>query len=125
MLQCGFLAMGTHLMAGLTPIRTSASIYYMVHQFDAIDWCGQFLGPHVTSFVHSYALTDVSTLMPYADESATTRMGPPRQLELSDLRTDCTTWETIPIKNHNTMTNGCNAIVEFKEDIITALAKKM
>ncbi|RDW59122.1 hypothetical protein BP5796_12046 [Coleophoma crateriformis] len=104
---------------------TSASIYYMVHEFDAIDWCGQFLGPMVTSFVHSYALSEVSTLMPYADENATTRIGPPRQLQLSDLRTDCSTWETIPVKNHNTMTDGCNAIVEFKEDIITALAKKI
>jgi hypothetical protein len=112
-------------LANLAVFRTSASIYYMVHEFDAFDWCGQSLGPYVTSFVHSYALSEVSTLLPYANANATTRMGPPSQLQLSDLRTDCSTWETIPIKNMNTMTDGCNAIVEYKEDIITALAKKM
>jgi len=128
LLGCRFLALQILFLAKLANLavfRTSASIYYMVHEFDAIDWCGQPLGPYVTSFVHSYALSEVSTLLSYANADTTTRMGPPSQLHLSDLRTDCSTWETIPIKNINTMTNGCNAIVEYKEDIITALAKKM
>ena len=50
--------------------------------------CGP-LGPTYSNAVFSMDLTDVSTLQPYQDNTATTRMGPPRQLVLSDLEFNC------------------------------------
>jgi len=55
----------------------------------ATDLCGQQVGPTLTDVITGYDLTDVYTLQPYKNAAATTRMGPPEQLQLSDLRTDC------------------------------------
>jgi hypothetical protein len=50
--------------------------------------CGP-LGPTYTNAVISIDLANVSTFQPYADHTATTRMGPPRQLTLSDIMSGC------------------------------------
>jgi hypothetical protein len=55
----------------------------------ATDLCGNQVGPTLVDVITGYHITDVSTLQPYKNAAATTRMGPAQQLQLSDLRTDC------------------------------------
>ncbi|TAQ90994.1 hypothetical protein B7494_g726 [Chlorociboria aeruginascens] len=59
-----------------------------VNTINARNDCGA-LGPTYVNAVVSMDLADVSTLQPYANSAATTRMGTPQQLTLSDLATDC------------------------------------
>ena len=73
--------------------------------------CGP-LGPTATSAIFAFDLTDVSTLVPYMDATATTRRST-RQLYLSDLGVDCSTSfdesslrsQTHPTKD---VANRCN-----------------
>lgn len=60
----------------------------MVNTMFAENNCGP-LGPTYANAVVSMDLTDVSTLQPYADHTVTTRMGQPKQLNLSDLQYNC------------------------------------
>jgi hypothetical protein len=60
----------------------------MVNTITGDNDCGP-LGPTYSNKVVSMGLTDVSTLQPYADHTVTTRMGPPQQLTLSDLESNC------------------------------------
>jgi hypothetical protein len=68
--------------------RTSPSIYMIVNTIAGENACGP-LGPTYASAIISMDLTDVSTLQPFADHTVTTRMGPPEQLQLTDLQSGC------------------------------------
>jgi hypothetical protein len=91
----------------------------------ATNYCGQEIGPPQTNFIWSYNLDQVSTLQPFADEWATTRMGGPEQLQLSDLHTGCPKVQAsdVPENNHNTNKDGCNPVLEFNIDLKDAVAK--
>lgn len=73
--------------------------------------CGP-LGPTTTDAIFAFDLTDVSTLVPYTDVSATSRRST-RQLHLSDLALDCSTamdtsslaTNTHPMKNDDVRCN--------------------
>jgi hypothetical protein len=88
--------------------------------------CGQQVGPTLKNFAVGYDITDVSTLQPFKNAKATTRMGPPQQLELSDLRTDCPETTILP-KNYfdyletNHLVEGedskCNPILSWPTDL--------
>jgi hypothetical protein len=56
----------------------------VVNTISGYNWCGA-LGPTFSSAVISMDITDVSTLQPYSDAAAATRMGGPQQLTLTDL----------------------------------------
>jgi len=73
----------------------------------------------------SYALSDVSTYLPYADATAITREGVTSvfQLELSDLSSDCPLATPMPTANHNTNKDGCNPVLEYRVDLKDAAAK--
>ena len=106
--------------------RTSPLIYYVIDEMKATDYCGNLIGPVVTNYVTSYALDQVSTLPPYADEWAQTRMGPATQLYLNDLKTDCPQSYTVPINNHNVVGDdydyGCNPVIEYKTELKDSVA---
>jgi hypothetical protein len=111
----------------LTRFRYSPSVYYEVNTMEARNYCGQLIGPVVTDFITSYPLSKVSTLQPYADAAATTRMGPPQQLKLNDLRSDCpvVAASDVPVNNHNIYNEtdvGCNPVLEYKIDLKNAVA---
>ena len=86
------------------------------------------IGPVVTDFITGYPLSKVSTLQPYADAIVTTRMGPPQQLKLDDLRPDCPTVAPadVPVNNHNIYNEtdvGCNPVLEYRIDLKNAVAE--
>lgn len=93
----------------------------------ATDYCGHPIGPTLTNVVVSYDLDQVSTLPPYAKEWDTTRMGPPTQLHLSDLKTDCPQSYTVPPNNHNVAGDpnydlGCNPVLEYNIQLKDSVA---
>jgi len=105
----------------------SPSVYYEVATMEARNYCGQLIGPVVTDFITGYNLNSVSTLQPYADATVTTRMGPPQQLQLNDLRPDCPMVEAadVPVNNHNIFNEtdvGCNPVLEYRIDLKDAVA---
>ncbi|KAG9254355.1 uncharacterized protein F5Z01DRAFT_102773 [Emericellopsis atlantica] len=99
---------------------TSPSVYMVVHTLYAENACGP-LGPSTSKAIFDFDLTQVSTLVPYSDETATTRRAT-RQLYLSDLGTSCqasfnTTelaTQTRPVKDEDTR---CNPFLVIPMDI--------
>ncbi|OGE47004.1 hypothetical protein PENARI_c077G07662 [Penicillium arizonense] len=67
---------------------SSPSVYMVVNTLYGWNPCG-LLGPSTSREVFAFDLTEVSTLVPYTQSTATTRRGT-RQLYLSDLGTHCT-----------------------------------
>lgn len=55
----------------------------------AQDYCGNLFGTTISNFITSYSITDVTTLQPLAHTTGEARIGPPEQLNLSDLKLDC------------------------------------
>ncbi|KAF4635416.1 hypothetical protein G7Y89_g2681 [Cudoniella acicularis] len=103
---------------GLT--MTSPLIYYVINTMIATDYCGNTVGPTFKNYITSYNITDVSTLQPYANAKATTRMGNPEQLHLSDLKSNCPQAYTAPAQNHNiwnTRDPGCNPVLVWRTDL--------
>lgn len=87
----------------------------LVHGVSADNACGD-LGPTFGDNVISMPISDVLTMQPYANAAATTRMGPPRQLTLTDFD-NCpaltkSLWDLIPViaDEHPNMDtfNRCN-----------------
>ncbi|KUJ10113.1 uncharacterized protein LY89DRAFT_740507 [Mollisia scopiformis] len=76
----------------LSVTLTSPSVYLIVNTLYGYNTCGP-LGPNYVSQAFPMALSDVSTLPPYADVSATTR-APARPLTLSDLE-NCPSWSVL------------------------------
>ncbi|CAK7212882.1 hypothetical protein SCUCBS95973_001611 [Sporothrix curviconia] len=101
---------------------TSPSVYMIVNTLYGYNPCGR-LGPDVSSVVFAFDLTDVSTLVPYMEETASTRRST-RQLYLSDLGDDCDgsfmastlTTQTHPLKN---TANRCNPSLVIPKAIKT------
>jgi hypothetical protein len=60
----------------------------LINTLSAYNPCGQ-LGPTYTDLVFAFDLTEVFTFQPYADATVQTREGPPQQLTLADLATNC------------------------------------
>lgn len=108
--------------------RYQPSIYYVINEMKATDYCGNLIGPVLTSVVVSYDLDQVSTLPPFANSNEwQTRMGPPTQLYLSDLRTDCPLTYSEPPDNHNVYGDpnydpGCNPVIEYKTELKDSVA---
>ncbi|KAJ4251817.1 hypothetical protein NW762_011114 [Fusarium torreyae] len=84
--------------------------------------CGP-LGPSASREIFAFDLTEVSTLVPYTDETASTRRAT-RQLHLSDLDTHCTrsfnrselATQTRPLKDDDTRCNPFLTVPKkFKE----------
>jgi hypothetical protein len=109
-------------------IRYEPSIYYVIDEMKATDYCGNLIGPILTSVVVGYDLDQVSTLPPFANENEwQTRMGPPTQLHLSDLRTDCPQAYSVPPDNHNVYGDpnydpGCNPVIEYRTELKNSVA---
>ncbi|OBT99377.1 hypothetical protein VE01_02548 [Pseudogymnoascus verrucosus] len=89
---------------------TSPSVYMVVNTIYGWNPCGP-LGPTTSNGIFGFDLTDVSTLVPYDDMTATTRRAT-RQLYLSDLGKNCPTTEnseamtnTHPVKNADSRCN--------------------
>ncbi|OBT68476.1 hypothetical protein VE03_02786 [Pseudogymnoascus sp. 23342-1-I1] len=89
---------------------TSPSVYMVVNTIYGWNPCGP-LGPTTSNAIFGFDLTDVSTLVPYDDETATTRRKT-RQLYLSDLGKDCPATQdsaavtnTHPVKNADSRCN--------------------
>lgn len=99
---------------------TSPSVYMLLGTASAWNSCGGNdrapLGWTVTSTVVPMDLTDISTLQPYADATATTR-GPPLQLQLSDLDfSACSSTEpAASIQRHplDNASNRCNPSLQW------------
>ncbi|PQE12321.1 hypothetical protein CJF31_00000525 [Rutstroemia sp. NJR-2017a BVV2] len=105
---------------------TSPSVYFAINTMKATGLCGQQVGPTLKNFAVGYDITDVSTMQPFKNAKATTRMGPPRQLELSDLRTDCPKTTILPedyfdYQGTNHLVKGedseCNPILSWPTDL--------
>ncbi|KAM3075651.1 hypothetical protein ACMFMG_007784 [Clarireedia jacksonii] len=105
---------------------TSPSVYFAINTMKATGLCGQQVGPTLKNFAVGYDLTDVYTLQPFKNAKATTRMGPPQQLQLSDLRTDCPQTTVLPKKyfdylETNHLVEGedsqCNPILSWPTDL--------
>lgn len=64
--------------------RTSPLLYMQVVSADALNECGS-MGPTFSNYVISMPMSDALTMQPYANSVASTRLGPPRPLTLSDL----------------------------------------
>ncbi|EXK23944.1 hypothetical protein FOMG_19309 [Fusarium oxysporum f. sp. melonis 26406] len=101
---------------------TSPSVYMIVNTMYAENPCGP-LGPSASREIFAFDLTEVSTLVPYTDETASTRRAT-RQLQLSDLDTHCTrsfnrselATQTRPLKNDDTRCNPFLTVPKkFKE----------
>ncbi|RAL68181.1 hypothetical protein DID88_008888 [Monilinia fructigena] len=75
---------------------TSPSVYFAINTMKATDLCGKQVGPTIKNYAVGYDVTDVYTLQPYANTKVKTRMGDPKQLQLSDLRTDCPQTTILP-----------------------------
>lgn len=83
---------------------------------DASNACGTF-GPAYTSKVVSMPISEALTMQPFANAAAVSRMGPPRQLTLTDLD-NCqplpdNLWELIPVivdlhPNYDDVFHKCN-----------------
>jgi len=92
----------------------------VVNTLYALNECGR-LGPTFTSRVFAFDLTNVSTLAPYTDHTASTSRTA-RQLYLSDLGVDCPTsvnWSKLRHMTHP-MKNGavrCNPSLVIPIDI--------
>jgi hypothetical protein len=96
----------------------------------AVDWCHtpqpEKWG-HVVNYVTSYPLDLVTTLQPFAnnygDSNLTfnlTRIGPPAQLHLNDLGSNCATVKDIPWRNHIQEKDHdpqCNPILDWRTDL--------
>ncbi|KFZ23355.1 hypothetical protein V502_02165 [Pseudogymnoascus sp. VKM F-4520 (FW-2644)] len=89
---------------------SSPSVYMVVNTIYGWNPCGP-LGPTTSNAIFAFDITDVSTLVPYADETATTRRST-RQLYLSDLGTNCPATQdsaavtnTHPVKNADSRCN--------------------
>ncbi|OBT73715.1 hypothetical protein VF21_07189 [Pseudogymnoascus sp. 05NY08] len=89
---------------------TSPSVYMVVKTIYGWNPCGP-LGPTTSNAIFGFDLTDVSTLVPYADETATGRRST-RQLYLSDLGKNCPATQnsaamtnTHPVKNADSRCN--------------------
>ncbi|KAF4993523.1 hypothetical protein FGRMN_6452 [Fusarium graminum] len=67
---------------------TSPSVYMIINTMYAENPCGP-LGPSAGREIFAFDLTEVSTLVPYADDTASMQRAT-RQLYLSDLDTHCT-----------------------------------
>ncbi|RGP69269.1 hypothetical protein FLONG3_7905 [Fusarium longipes] len=101
---------------------TSPSVYMIVETMYGNNPCGP-LGPTFSRTIVDFDLTEVSTLVPYTDETATTRRAT-RQLQLSDLDTHCTRsfnrtelmTQTRPVKGDDTRCNPFLTVPKkFKE----------
>ncbi|PQE34065.1 hypothetical protein CJF32_00002895 [Rutstroemia sp. NJR-2017a WRK4] len=105
---------------------TSPSVYFAINTMKATGLCGQQVGPTLKNFAVGYDIKDVSTMQPFKNAKATTRMGPPQQLELSDLRTDCPKTTILPedyfdYQGTNHLVQGedsqCNPILSWPTDL--------
>jgi len=92
----------------------------------ATDLCGKQVGPTIKNYAVGYDVTDVYTLQPYANTKVKTRMGDPKQLQLSDLRTDCPQTTILPEDmfdyletNHVVLgqDSQCNPILSWPTDL--------
>ena len=92
----------------------------------ATDLCGNQVGPTIKNYAVGYDVTDVYTLQPFANTIATTRMGAPKQLQLSDLRMDCPKTTILPDDifdyletNHVVLgkDSQCNPILSWPVDL--------
>ncbi|KAI6762416.1 hypothetical protein HG530_008396 [Fusarium avenaceum] len=101
---------------------TSPSVYMIVNTMYAENPCGP-LGPSASREIFAFDLTEVSTLVPYTDDIASTRRAT-RQLYLSDLGTRCTrsfnrtelATQTRPTKDDDTRCNPFLTVPKkFKE----------
>ncbi|KAF5679202.1 hypothetical protein FHETE_943 [Fusarium heterosporum] len=101
---------------------TSPSVYMIVNTMYAENPCGP-LGPSASREIFAFDLTEVSTLVPYTDDIASTRRAT-RQLYLSDLGTHCTrsfnrtelATQTRPTKDDDTRCNPFLTVPKkFKE----------
>ncbi|KFZ14262.1 hypothetical protein V502_06154 [Pseudogymnoascus sp. VKM F-4520 (FW-2644)] len=89
---------------------SSPSVYMVVNTIYGWNPCGP-LGPTTSNAIFAFDITDVSTLVPYDDETATTRRST-RQLYLSDLGKNCPATQdsdavtnTHPVKNADSRCN--------------------
>lgn len=89
---------------------TSPFVYMVVNTIYGWNSCGP-LGPTTSNAIFAFNITDVSTLVPYTDETATTRRST-RQLYLSDLGKNCPATQdsaaatnTHPVKNADSRCN--------------------
>ena len=71
-------------------------------------------GPVIYDYITGFDLDQVSTLQPFADNIVKTRMGPPQQLHLSDLRDDCPRY-TVTDRQRNLygVHDKCNPVLEY------------
>lgn len=91
----------------------------------ATNACRTAIADTQTNLVFAYDLDQVSTYLPYENATVSTRMGGGQayQLELNDLKSDCPLVSSIPNwENHNTNKDGCNPVLEFREDLKDAAA---
>ncbi|KAB8304448.1 hypothetical protein EYC80_003843 [Monilinia laxa] len=105
---------------------TSPSVYFAINTMKATDLCGKQVGPTIKNYAVGYDVTDVYTLQPYANTKVKTRMGDPKQLRLSDLRTDCPQTTILPEDmfdyletNHVVLgqDSQCNPILSWPTDL--------
>jgi len=104
-------------------IRTSPLIYYIIQTMAPLDWCSQPIGPIITNFITSFPLSEVYTLQPFANSVTDVRMGPPEQLQLSDLQPDCPIATTHPPSNDNVLDPefpGCNPVIQWNTALLGA-----
>ncbi|ESZ97341.1 hypothetical protein SBOR_2271 [Sclerotinia borealis F-4128] len=105
---------------------TSPSVYFAINTMKATDLCGKQVGPTIKNYAVGYDVTDVYTMQPFANTKVKTRMGDPKQLQLSDLRTDCPQTTILPEDifdyletNHVVLgeDSRCNPILSWPTDL--------
>lgn len=100
----------------------------MIDSMFVVDPCAQPITSRgsLINFVTSYRLDQVSTKQPYKNGAKSrkgTRIGPDKQLELSDLRTDCPSTIAIPPKRNfvveSNYNGACEPLLVWRNDMMT------